>query len=138
MTAGKAKSPTPRPDAPRAAYLVAAAFLFLIEIAIALFANGFLRHTVGDVLVVMLLYCIVRGATPLASLPAAALCLAFACAVEAAQGFGLFAALGLHREPLAKTVVGATFDPLDIGAYFAGTALAVGVDVWFLRRRAGT
>ncbi|MBY0423240.1 MAG: DUF2809 domain-containing protein [Parvularculaceae bacterium] len=141
MTGGKAKSPRRRPDdrLPRPAWLAAAAVFLLVEIAIAIFATGFLRHTVGDVLVVVLLYALARGATRVSPVAVAALCFVFACAVEAAQGVGLFKALGLHHAPVAKTIVGATFDPLDIAAYAAGAAFAFLSDIagarWTARRR---
>ncbi len=46
---------------PRAAYLIAALFIFAVEVVIALYVrDDFVRPYLGDVLAVMLVYCAVR------------------------------------------------------------------------------
>ena len=48
----------------RVYYLAWSILLFLSEFAIALWAKGFLRNNVGDLLIIPLLYCMVRVLTP--------------------------------------------------------------------------
>ena len=132
MTAGNAPSQTakPRPERkPRRVYLGAALALLLIEIAIASFVKtGFVRHSLGDVLVVMLLYAMLMAATRLRPLSAAVFCVAFAFAVEGAQALNVVDRLGLGDIALARIVIGTTFSPWDLVAYAAGAAAAVLID----------
>jgi hypothetical protein len=83
------------------------------------------RHTLGDVLAVMLVHAALRGATPMRTLPAAAVSLAIALAIEAAQGLGLFAGIS---HPVLRILLGSTFSWGDIAAYAAGAAIALGLD----------
>ncbi len=117
----------------RLPYVAAAALLLAIEIAIALFIKGgFVRHTLGDFLVVILLYAALRGVFPVGARAAAALTFAFACLIEAAQAAGLFACVS---SPAARIALGATFAWTDIAAYAAGAAFALLADPGGLRRR---
>jgi len=97
--------------------------LFLVETAIALFVTGFVRDHVGDVLVVVLVYCLVRTfcQTKTGVLPP--LVFAFAAVVELSQKANLVTALGLENVPVARTVLGTTFDLSDIACYFVGCLL---------------
>jgi hypothetical protein len=129
MTAGNAPSPGAKPRRDRRSYLVAAIVLLLVEIAIALFVkSGFVRHTLGDVLVVMLLYAALMAAIRLKPVLAALLCFAFACVVEGAQALNIVERLGLGDVALARIVIGTTFSPWDLVAYFAGAIVAVFID----------
>ncbi len=42
-------------------YFIAFFLLLVIEIIIERYATGFIRHTLGDYLVVILLYCLIKG-----------------------------------------------------------------------------
>ena len=70
-----------------------------------------------------LVYCALQALRPSPPLPVALGVLGLACAVEIAQGTGIFAALGLLRNPILKVILGATFDWHDLLAYLAGTLL---------------
>ena len=125
MTGGNAPS-RPARRADRRLYLAAAAAIFLVEVAIALFVpGGFVRHTLGDVLVVVLLYSALMASTRLDPLPAALACVGFAFTVEAAQALSLVERVGLADVPLARIVIGTTFSATDLAAYAAGGALAL-------------
>lgn len=111
---------------PRAAYAFAALAIFAIEVLVALFVrDNFIRPYVGDVLAVALVYTALRAATPLGLWPTIALTLAIAFAVELAQLFNLLDATGLRGSQVARIVLGGSFDPTDLVAYFAGAALVV-------------
>lgn len=119
----------PQPDRPRLVYAAAALAILLIEIAIALFVKGgIVRHTLGDVLVVMLLYCALMAALQLRPVTAASLAATFAFAVEIAQAFEIVERLGLSDIPLARIVIGTTFSCGDLAAYAIGAVAAVVID----------
>jgi hypothetical protein len=109
----------------RSGYALAAAVVFAIEIAIALFAHdAIVRPYVGDALAVVFVYLGLRAVAPLGVTGAVATALAIAFAVETGQYFHLVDRLGLGGVPLAATVLGTGFDPRDFVAYAIG-ALAV-------------
>lgn len=131
-------SARPRPDRPRLVYAAAALAILLIEIAIALLVKGgFVRHTLGDVLVVMLLYCALMAAFGLRPVIAALLAAGFAFAVEIAQAFDIVERLGLGGIPFARIVIGTTFSWTDLVAYAAGGALSLLCDAMLGKARSG-
>ncbi len=137
MRDGKASSRVqkPRLDRTRATYAATALLIFCVEVAIALFVkSGFVRHTLSDVFVVMLLYAALMAVAPLPRVIAAGLCFVFACAVEVGQALGLVERLGLSDMPLARIVIGTTFSWSDIAAYAAGAFITVIADSAARRR----
>ena len=98
--------------------------LFGIELLIGtLLDDGFIRPFVGDVLVVMLIYCLIRTWLRLPAIPLALGVLLFATLVETGQYFHLADRLGVGHIPLARILIGSTFDPKDLLAYLAGTLI---------------
>jgi hypothetical protein len=109
--------------------------LFLAVLAIEVFIalavhDRFVRPFVGDVLVVVLIYCGVRAffSWPVARTIAGVF--AFACAIEVSQYFELVKRLHVERNPVLRVVLGTHFDPLDFVAYALGSLI-----VWFVERR---
>ncbi|WP_031238085.1 ribosomal maturation YjgA family protein [Asticcacaulis sp. AC466] len=102
-------------------YAGAAVAVFLIEVLIAVFVHdGLVRPYIGDSLVVALIYLTVRAITPMPVIPAVALTLIIAVAVEIGQFYNLVGMLGLDDNALARVVLGTGFDPKDFVAYGAG------------------
>ncbi|MCL2848794.1 MAG: DUF2809 domain-containing protein [Micrococcales bacterium] len=107
--------------APSWGFVVGAVVLLGVEAAIAVgLTGGFVREHVGDVLVVVLVYCVVRcfvrartGVLPLAVF-------VFAAGVELSQKLGLIETLGLGDVAVARAVLGTTFDLSDIVCYAVG------------------
>lgn len=119
----------------RPAYAIAAFVIFAIEVMIALFVrDAFIRPYVGDVLAVILVYSALRAVTRLGIMPAIAITLAIALAIEFAQFFNLLDALGLRSNRIAATVLGGSFDVMDLVAYATGAAVAIGVEAIRNRR----
>jgi hypothetical protein len=103
--------------------------LFAIEVFIAVFIRDrFIRPFIGDVLVVILIYCLVKSFVKLAPTRAAVAVLIFAFAIEILQYFQLVERLGLGNNRLAQIVIGATFDWKDLLAYTIGTAIVIAVE----------
>ena len=108
----------------RLAFLVAAGVILAVEIYIAVCVKGgFVRHYLGDVLAVILLYAFVRA---IFSAPPSNLALkifAFAAALELVQYFGVVQILGVENKIL-KVIIGGTFDFTDLLCYAVGYVLA--------------
>lgn len=101
-------------------YLLSFLVILAIEIAIGLYVrDAFVRPYLGDALVVVLIYCFIRIFLPrgLPWLPVYVF--AFACFIEILQYFRLADLLGVTN-PVARVVVGSTFDFKDIVSYAAG------------------
>ncbi|OYW60496.1 MAG: hypothetical protein B7Z40_19940 [Bosea sp. 12-68-7] len=114
----------------RRMYAIAALVLLAIEVVIALFVrDAFIRPYVGDVLAVMLVYAALRAVSPLGTIPAIAVTLVIAFTIEAAQALNLLGALGLSGNALTRTVLGGSFDWLDIAAYVAGVLIVLALEL---------
>ena len=104
-------------------YFIGFLLLTAIEVLIARFAHGFVRNFVGDLLVVILLYCLIQS---FFDAPKKATILSiFCCAVtvELAQFLQIPAYLGIQKHSTLSILSGATFDWLDVVAYACGCIL---------------
>lgn len=107
-------------------YFVAAVVLFVIEVAIALFIDdNFVRPYVGDVLVVMLIYCVVKAFWNTPVFTTAGCVLLFAFGIELLQYFNIIKKLGLQQIKLARTVIGTSSEWFDLISYVAGIAIVL-------------
>jgi hypothetical protein len=114
----------------------ASVFLLLlgVEIGIALWVNdSFIRPYLGDMLVVILLYVLVKSIFPLPPYRIATSVFFFACFVEVSQYFQIISLLGLEHNILARTIIGTHFDWKDIVAYGLGTVIILSIEHY--RRR---
>ncbi len=104
------------------AYFVLFTLLMIAEIAIAIFLkHGFIRHTFGDYLVVILMYTFIRSFSNIKPLAVAVGVLLFAFSIEILQLFNLLDILNLRYNHLAKLILGSTFHVSDLIAYTLGT-----------------
>lgn len=102
-------------------YFLSFLILFIIEVLIALFLkSGFIRHTFGDVLVVILIYCFVKSFVDIKPLPLALGVLLFAFIIEFLQLGNLLEFLHLQNNPIAILVLGSTFQITDLITYTVG------------------
>ena len=107
----------------RLAFLVVAVLILAVEIYIAVCVNGgFVRHYLGDVLVVILLYVLVRAIFSVTPSNVALKIFTFAAALELAQYFGAVQILGIENKIL-KVMIGGTFDLTDLLCYAVGCVL---------------
>ena len=93
-----------------------------IEILIGLFAHGWVRIYLGDVLVVILLYAAVRTVIPNRKIPwfmIPSVILVFSFAVESLQLWGFCDRLGITNK-LLRTIIGTGFSITDLACYLAG------------------
>ena len=110
-------------------YFGLTAVLFLIEVVIALFVKDrFIRPYLGDVLVVILIYCFVKSFIKISVYKAALGVLLFAFTIEILQYCSLVEKLKLQHNTVAKTVIGTSFSWEDILAYIAGVLIVLIVE----------
>ncbi|MEJ7626233.1 MAG: DUF2809 domain-containing protein [Ferruginibacter sp.] len=107
-------------------YFLIAVLLFVVEVLIALFAHDrIIRPYVGDFLVVILIYCFVRSFFNVTVWISATGVLLFAYFIEILQYFNIVEKLGLQNYSLAKTIIGTSFEWIDIIAYTLGIITVV-------------
>jgi hypothetical protein len=107
-------------------YLVLFVAILLIEILIAYFLKGgFIRSVIGDYLVVIMLYCLIKAFLKARPLRVSLYILVFAYLIEFTQLAGLINSLGLGDNRLAHLILGSTFQIEDLIAYTAGILTVV-------------
>jgi hypothetical protein len=110
-------------------YFILAAILFFIEILIALFVHDrFIRPFVGDVLVVILIYCFVKSFLRTPVLQTAVSVLIFAFLLEVLQYFKIVVILVLQHSKLSRIIIGTSFEWTDLLAYSLGIGLVLLLD----------
>jgi len=102
-------------------YTIFALSLFIIELLIALFLkDGFIRHTFGDFLVVILMYCALKSIFSIQTLHAVIVVWVIAFIVECLQLTNILHYFGLDNNIIAKTIFGTSFHFSDLIAYSLG------------------
>jgi len=115
-------------------YFIAAIALFGIEVLIALYVHdNIIRPYIGDYLVVILLYCMLRSFVKIKTVPAAILVLLFSFTIETLQYFRIIEVLGLQNSTLARTVIGTSFAWEDLAAYTIGIITILAVEYFYRR-----
>jgi hypothetical protein len=95
--------------------------LLAIETLIAIYLkNGFIRHTVGDFLVVILLYCFFKSFIMGKSIQVALAVFIISYAIEFLQLTNFLEVLHLQDNSIANIVLGSTFHISDLVAYTLG------------------
>ena len=106
----------------RLTYIIASTLLFGIEILIGVFAHGWVRSYLGDVLVVILIYTLIRAVSvdkpsKWFILPTAILIFSFI--VEFLQLWGFCDRLGIE-DKLLRIIIGTGFSHIDLICYTIG------------------
>jgi glycopeptide antibiotics resistance protein len=101
--------------------------LLFIEIWIAVsFDDRLIRPLVGDVLVVILIYCAIGTFWKIRKTVTIGSVFGFACIVEGLQYFQFVDRVGWRQYKLLAVIIGTTFDWKDIIAYALGAAIVLG------------
>jgi hypothetical protein len=115
-------------------YFVLTVLIFVIEVLIALFVHdGFVRPYLGDVLVVILIYCFIKSFLNVPVLPTAIFVLLFSFTIEFLQYIRIVKKLGLKSEIL-RTVLGTSFAWADIIAYIAGIIIVLAAEKYGVKK----
>ncbi|WP_185126714.1 ribosomal maturation YjgA family protein [Chryseobacterium aurantiacum] len=106
-------------------YFLISIFIFLIEVLIATKLKDifFVRAYLGDVIVVILLYTMVKSFFRVNNQKLIGGILIFSCMVEFAQYFNIAEKLGFREGSLMYIVIGNSFSWIDILCYAAGCLL---------------
>lgn len=117
-------------------YLYLTIILFSAELFIALFVNDqFIRPFVGDVLVVILIYCFLRIFLNSAYRKIALGVLIFAFVIETLQYFDFVKMIGFENNRIISTALGRTFAWADFAAYFVGFLVIIAAEKMFAKDR---
>ena len=107
-------------------YFSLAVVLFLTEVVIELYVHdNFVRPYIGDLLVVILLYCMVKSVLNTPVFITAISVLLFSYLIEILQYLNLTKMLGLENSYTAKILLGNYFAWEDIFAYTAGILIVL-------------
>ena len=113
----------------RIVYLFCALLLFCTEVLIALFVHDdIVRPHIGDLLVVIMIYCFCRAIFNWTVWKAAIITLLFAYAIEILQYFNIVKLLGLQNFVLARVVIGTYFSWVDMLAYTVGIIIVLVIE----------
>lgn len=111
-------------------YLILTMVLFTTEALIAIYLKtGFIRHTFGDFLVVILIYCSFKSFFKVHSIKLAITVFLFALCIELLQLLNILSLLGMEDSYSAKLLLGSTFQFTDLIAYFLGIFVFLIIDL---------
>ncbi len=110
-------------------YFMCFIFLLITEILIALYVHDeIIRPYIGDLLVVILIYCVVKTFLIIAPLPLTISVFIFACFIELLQYLQVVKLLGLQHNKLARVIIGTSFSWTDMLCYFAGIIIILFIE----------
>lgn len=110
--------------------------LFFIEILIALYVNdNFIRPYLGDVLVVILIYCFLKSFLKLPVLTVAIAVLGFSFSIEFLQFLNIVEKLGLEKSKIARTVIGTSFSWIDLISYIIGITITLVIEKYWFKKQ---
>ena len=117
------------------AYFLLFAFIFNIEVLIALYVHDkIIRPYIGDVLVVILIYCFIKSFLDVKVVPTAVFVLLFSFVVETLQYLNIVEMLGLENSKIARTVIGTSFAWMDIWTYIIGIIIVLATEkIWLFK-----
>lgn len=116
-------------------YIIAFAVLMVVEVLIALFIHdSFVRPYLGDVLVVIVVYSLVRIVIPERFRLMPLWVFIFAAGVECLQLFSMVDRLGFGNITFFRVLIGSVFDIKDVLCYGAG-CLLLGIHEYGMFRR---
>jgi len=107
--------------------------LFIIVLIASVVTDQFIRPFVGDALIVIWMYLFVKSFVAIKSTLLAHSVLIFSYTIECAQYFNLVRFLNLQDAPLARIIIGSTFDWLDFVAYTVGWLLILAARLLLLK-----
>lgn len=108
----------------RVIYAILTISLIIVEVLIALYVHdSFVRPYLGDVIVVIVIYCFIRIFVPEKCHLLPLFVFIFAACVEILQMFNLVDILGLGKINFFRVLLGSVFDVKDVICYAAGCLL---------------
>ncbi len=116
-------------------YFILFILIFFIEFIIALYINDpFIRPYLGDVLVVILIYCFIKSFFKLSVNTVALFVLLFSFAIEGLQFINIVDKIGLEHSKIAKTIIGTSFSWIDLLCYCIGILIILFIEKQLVKR----
>jgi hypothetical protein len=113
--------------------------IFFVEVLIALFVNdNFIRPYLGDVLVVILIYCFIKSFLELPVLTVSIFVLIFSFAIEFLQFLNIVEKLNLEKSKIIRTIIGTSFSWIDLLTYIAGIAIVLLIENYRFKKNKAT
>jgi len=120
-------------------YFTVAILLFVIEVLIAVFVHdSFVRPYLGDVLIVILIYCFIKSFLKLAVVPVVLFVLAFSFTIEYLQYLDIVHTLHLENSKIARTILGTSFSWIDLLTYLIGLLIVMLLEKYGLKKDLNT
>lgn len=117
-------------------YFFCAILIFFIELFIAIFIHDkIIRPYIGDLLVVILLYCIAHSFLYVKAYIIAIAVLIFSFFVEFLQFIHIVEIIGLQKSRIALIIIGNNFSWFDIAAYTTGIFITLVIETVILKIR---
>jgi hypothetical protein len=118
----------------RSIYFIISAVIFVIEIAIGvgIIGGSFVRGSLGDILAIALVYCLLRAAPRFSPIVAAISAVVTGFLIEALQYIKMAELLGLKAGSILYIMIGNTFTLSDLLIYTLGGFLSLSVDRYIL------
>ena len=116
-------------------YFILFLVIFLIEILIAKYATGFLRHTIGDYLAVMFVYTFIKSFFKISIEKAVLITFAISFIIEFLQLSDLQNHFQKEYSQIFKIVLGTSFSIGDLVAYTLGIVTIVLVEKYLKRSK---
>lgn len=117
-------------------YFIAFLMILILEILIAKYAAGFIRHTLGDYLCVILLYTLIKSIFKISNLTTAIIVLLIAYVVEFLQLTNLQNLYPSKYANTLKLILGTSFSIGDLIAYTLGILTVLALEKVLLLFRA--
>ncbi len=119
----------------RVGYFIGLIVLLALESLIAIYVHDqFIRPYIGDILVVIVIYCMIKVIVTKRHIWIPLWIFIFAVFIEVLQYLNVVEILGLGDNKFFKIIIGATFDWKDIICYGIGCFLIATYE-WFIRRK---
>lgn len=113
-------------------YLILTLILFITEVFIGIYLQDrFIRPFGGDLLVVILIYCLIKSIFNTPWLKTAVGTLIFSYIVEISQYFNLLSHFGLQNSKVAGILLGHSFSWGDMLCYTMGIAIVISIELFY-------
>ncbi|HYE08765.1 MAG TPA: DUF2809 domain-containing protein [Patescibacteria group bacterium] len=109
-------------------------FIVCILIVKLFSGNQFIRGSIGDIIVILLIYFVIKIFKDFNTLKLTIFTLAVAYTIEFIQYLKITSLLGLEHNTIAQLILGSIFDPRDLIAYTIGAILVYVIDTKLLSR----
>ncbi len=117
-----------KPKTNKLIFAAVSLILLVSEILIGKYAHGFVRGSVGDILVVILLFSLLRIIFTDKPKILPLLVFAFAVIIEILQYFEFVSLIGMSDNRIVSIALGGTFSFGDIACYAAGAVICLLID----------